>query len=174
MQKNGLQRVRAARAFTLIEVVVASAILTLILMGLLATLSLDSRLRRHTAETALALSLLEVELERLRPLPIDEVDPSIRDEAPVGEERVVRPLDVTDAGGRPLEDAELTIRVLSEAETEVAFGLSSTPDLDGDADQSDFAAYAFVPVRLTLSWSSGAAARSESVDTVLYHAVRGN
>lgn len=165
-----------ARTFTLIEVVVAAAVLTLILLGLIGTLSVDAQLRQQTRQSSLALGVLEAELDRLRPLAIETIVPLIRDAAPADEPRSVEEVVIRDAGGRLLLEGELTVEVLDELQTQEAFGLEAPPDLDGneDPDDSERTAFPYIPVRLTLTWTTPDGPRTESVDTMLYQSARGS
>lgn len=147
------------RGFTALEVLVALALLSVGTLALLAAMTSGAAVREQTREEALALRELEAQAERLRGMTpraiVSALGAGLTLTDTIGDEAGDR------AGGpsaQVLRDPTLRAEVLTELEAQAAFGLAAPPDLDGDGqpERSDPADYGVVPVRLTLTWTTGA------------------
>lgn len=166
---SSVRQVRAG--LSLIELIVAAGLIAVLILAGTAIVHGATRLRGDARETEQALASLADEVERLRSLPIQDVVPELRAAEPAGVDRAVRSL--AGVGGLP-DDATLTVEVLSEEETGRRFGMSATPDLDGEDERSEPLAYPFLPLRLRLTWTGeDGRPRAEELLTVLYHWTRG-
>ncbi len=168
-------RGRGRRTFSLIELVVATAVLTVALLGVLAAVAAAGRARQVTGETEAATRALQDLSEALRALgPAAAVDAA---QAAPG----WRPLDPADvAPGGPFAGLPTTterrVEVLDEAAATAALGLAAAPlDLDRDGTpgeegaDSAVADYRIAPLRLSVRWPQpGGGARQLDTLTVLY------
>lgn len=187
-----MRRAARLRAFTILEVLMASGVLAIAILGLIAALTTTSSLRQTTDESNLAVQLVDYQVEHFRSLDLDAVNTDLANTVTtVGDYTVTgTQADYTVVGGR-LNGARVQSEILSESDASYIYMLR---DLDGsgtygdgtgdaydfDADStpgevdadSDRTAYTVIPMRVWIVWQpssgSGTGTVTHTTVTVLY------
>jgi len=164
-------RMPATRAFSMLEVMFAVAILTVAIFGVLAAVGANAQLRETTRASDAAAKFLRDRMELYRSTEIDDVVALAQSETSwTGVPAANTRADGAYAGLPPT--AQYRVVLLSEAEASAAFGHASTPlDLDHDetpgedGTESDPAAYRIVPLRFAIRWPKGASGGWSTLET---------
>lgn len=175
---------RRRRAFTLVEVCVATLILVVALSGMVGALLTSSSLGRVNEETARAQRAATRIVEQLQGVPFAEAfatfNASTADDAglvvaALGPNFAVDGLNVSanDADGMCGEIVFPTIDVAGVAElredvVDDSLGMPRDLDRDGAVDADDHAAdYRILPVRVRVRWTGVSGERTLDIETVL-------
>jgi type II secretory pathway pseudopilin PulG len=166
--------------FTILEVVVAAAVLALGLMGLLSAIPGGLKLMQTSRETQIALTCIRSKLEEMRAADFDTLYDTYNGQAVIAFEDKDLSGDFT-AGEETLPFVPTMTRhglvtFLREAEAAAAWG-TGTVDLNADGDGADappggggtgqapFQAFA---ISITLSWQSETGTRSVKLVDLIY------
>jgi len=179
-------RTGARGGVTLIEVVVAAAVMAIAALAVMAAVASSSQLKQSTQATEAANRVLEDRVELLRAeTELDQLATELTASAPAPFAFAPTDAEIAPGGvyaGLPKGTAG-TIEILDENETQVTFGLDDgTVDLDGDGavdevglttdsppGDSSPTLYSILPLRLTLTWRTEAGKTlSQSVTTIVY------
>lgn len=184
-RSNGATRSSRRRGFTIAEVAVASAVLTIAAGGLLSSLVASMALNRVNNETGLAQAFARRAIERLQGVPFGSAfasfnkdpldDPGGPGTAPGAnfEAFGLEPL-ASDADGMPGE-INFPVAIVGGAEqlredtVDAALGMPRDLNSDGlPPDALDHALdYKILPVRVRVRWRGASGERSITVETVL-------
>jgi prepilin-type N-terminal cleavage/methylation domain-containing protein len=174
---------RGRSAFTLIEIVIAMAVIAVALAGALGTITTSARLSRTDEETVIASQAARTMIEGLQAAPFRDTfklynaepsdDPGGLGTGP-GPDFDVAGFDplLTDADGRvgrilfPVPAA--APGVLRENLVEASFGMPRDLNADGPIDNLDHVDdYLLLPVRVRIEWLGADGPRSFELDTIL-------
>lgn len=146
-------------AFTLIEAIVAMAVLTTAVMAIYGLMLTSMRAQSESRETELAVQAAGRRLEELRDLPLATIVTSLGARSTFS---------VLDEGGRPLRAAATapgapdragTVELCRESDASGdlpsvrdELGLDLDLDLDGDLDDLPSASFRTLVVKITIAW----------------------
>jgi prepilin-type N-terminal cleavage/methylation domain-containing protein len=161
--------VRGRGGFTLIEVVMAVAVLAVGVFSLLAALASSARVRQQAAETDLAVRGATSVIERIRATAWPSVFPTF-DDASFTVPGLVPPAGLTECGRVTLFVNETAIpaslggpRDLNEDDG----GIPDDDDVSGTGGAGDPARFRVLPVRITISWIGVDGYRSTTFEYML-------
>lgn len=168
---------RAARAFSLMELTVATVVLTVALMGVLAAVGGAAQSRQVSRETEAATRALQDTTERYRGLAAGGLSGAIATAEAESSPQQFPAAALGPTGpyaGLP-SDSTFQVEILSEAEATAEFGLGEALDLDGDGTSDEDVAdsepgsYRVLPLRVTVRWAQGGGdERQVETVTLLY------
>lgn len=167
----------AERGFTIIEVMVAAAVLAIGLMGLLSAISNGLKLSSTSRESQLALAAMRSRFDQMKAdvfatLYSDYTTNAAKRDIIIFEDKNSN--GAYDAGEESLpfvsgQSIHGSVAFLSETEAGAAWGVPGEADLNGDGDANDAADASFgvYAVRIQLQWRGTAGNRSlELIDTI--------
>lgn len=169
---------RAARAFSLMELTVATVVLTVAMLGVLAAVAGADQARQTSRETEAATRALQDTTERYRGLGALGFTAALEAAEDDSSWQALPADQLAPTGpyaGLP-SGTERRVEVLDEAEVSKQLGLDAAPlDLDGDgvagedASGSEPGTYRVLPLRVTVRWPQrGGKQRQVGTITLLY------
>lgn len=146
--------------FTLIEVMLAMAIVAFALLGLVSLITSSSRVQDESSSRTRAYNAVRKVIEEMRGLPLADVYPTYRSGGTIGDTFAVdeipkNPAGVNGAQGRILFPEAGGGLTESPADAILAAELGMPKDLnrDGDVVDTGLSTYAILPVKIVVEWA---------------------
>lgn len=155
------RRVLSSRGVSIVEVVIASALLLVGLLSLVATVLQNYHLDETSRETMLATNAARTQLEQILETDVDDVYATYKPGGTMGDTFSVPGLLPVEQG---IPAGRITL-LIDETAIDPRFGLPMDLNSDGIADSTDVSAnFTLLPIVVTVTWLSGMDGRQRSYE----------